>query len=640
MTIENGGILIMGNSTLTIANSMSGGWEDQNPQGNNPGTSTVIFANPGATISGTARFYNLVVNSNATLTNTTNSTVKVSGTVTNNGSWYTNNSNNTVEYNGTIDQTVALPSGTANYENLVFTGSGRISLPASALTINGNLTIGSNVTTDFNQDLTIKGDITNNSSNFTNSSGTITLNGNANQSISGTGITTFNNLSIDNAGYTVTAGSSFGVANTLAVNAGSILNLGTQSITTLGTNSGTGTITTQNTGSTPLPTGAAWTSKIIYNNQTAAQSVTAGTYSDLQISNPVIVNAIGNINTTNLTIDNRAILNMGTNVLSSTSSNTGTGTLATQNTSATPIPSGKTWTSGIVYNGYEEQTAVEGIFNTLTIDNATGVSIATMANISVQGHLLINASKKLIIPTQTGMTAQSISNNAGTQGITIKSSTTAPNGSLIFYNASNSPVSATVEMYTKAAAANQNPYSNYKWEYFGIPLQSVTADPTFYGSYIRKYEEAGTSSATRWINLTNSSVLTPGTGYEITQPTPTTIYFSGQLVNGNITKPLQYTQGAQYPGQNILSNPYTAGIDIALLNFGTGTDETVYLYNTGSAADWSYAGGGANGDEPGQYSAIPKYAAEGRYEWFPVANSINARFSGSYKRTFITKYSV
>ncbi|MEI6750820.1 MAG: hypothetical protein WCM93_16810, partial [Bacteroidota bacterium] len=57
LTIEEGGVLVMGSNTLIIANSLSAGWEDQNQNGNNPGTSTVVFANAGATVSGTGRFY-------------------------------------------------------------------------------------------------------------------------------------------------------------------------------------------------------------------------------------------------------------------------------------------------------------------------------------------------------------------------------------------------------------------------------------------------------------------------------------------------------------------------------------------------------------------------------------------------------
>lgn len=617
LTIENGGILTMGADTLIIENTMSGGWEDQNPNGNNPGSSTVIFANSGATVSGTASFYNLTINNGATLTNAANSIVKVSGTVTNNGAWYTDDSNNTVEYNGAAEQTVVLPAENTNYNNLTLSGNGSVNLPATPLNIDGNLTIGSNVTTVIDRDLTIKGDIINNSSNFTNTAGTITLNGTKNQSIGGAGTINFNNLSIDNAGYTVTATTSFGVANTLSLGTGAILNMGTQALTSIGSNSGAGSITTQNTGSAPLPSGAVWSSKIIYNNQTAIQNVVAGTYNALQISNPVGTNATGDISTTTLTIDNRSILDMGTNALTGITTNFGTGTLRTQNSGSTPIPAGKTWTSGIVYNAAVAQTAVGGTFNTLTIDNAAGVNLADQANVSIQSLLLINNSKKLVIPTQTSMNAQSISNNAGTQGITIKSSDTAPNGSLTFYNTPSFPVSATVEMYTKAAAktydAATGKYSDYKWEYFGIPLQSVSADPTFYGSYIRKYNESTVPA--RWENLVNSSVLTPFTGYEITQPTAKTIYFKGQLVNSSVTKNLQYTSGVQYAGQNILSNPFTAGIDIAKLNFGAGTDATIYLYNTGSFADWQTAGG-ANGDTPGQYSSIPKFAAEGRYEDF------------------------
>ncbi|HEY6914000.1 MAG TPA: T9SS type A sorting domain-containing protein, partial [Paludibacter sp.] len=542
--------------------------------------------------------------------------IKVSNTVSNNGSWFTDNSNNTVEYTGT-SQNITLPAGAPNYHNLVLSGNDTINFPNSALCIDGDLIIGSNITTNINQNLTVKGDFTNNSPNFTNNAGTITFNGTKNQSINGTGTTIFKKLTIDNTGYTVSAGSSFGVLDTLKLNSGSVLDMESQSLTAVGTISGSGTLTTQNTGTSPLPADKTWSCNVIYNNQTAAQSVAAGTYNNLKISNPIGANASGTINATTLTIDSRAILHMGTNILNSITTNNGTGTLTTQNTGSTPIPTGKTWTSQVVYNGSEAQTAVKGTFNSLIIDNATGVSVANNDSISVKGYLFINNSKKLVIPTNTVMNAQTISNNAGASGITIKSDSTAANGSLIFHNSAGSPVSATVEMFSKAFALDYNPttktYSNYKWEFFGVPLQSIVPFPIFNGSYIRKHSESGTSSATHWLTVSNSTVLTPVDGYEITQPIAKTITFQGQLVNSDYTKTLPYTPGSTFIGQSVLSNPYTAAIDIAQLNFGNGTDATVYIYNTGSIGDWSKS---SDENSAGQYLAIPKGVAALRMEGF------------------------
>jgi hypothetical protein len=168
-------------------------------------------------------------------------------------------------------------------------------------------------------------------------------------------------------------------------------------------------------------------------------------------------------------------------------------------------------------------------------------------------------------------------------------------------------------MYTKGAALTYNPstnrYSNYKWQFFGIPLDSVVLDPTFYGSFVRKWVESGTTIANHWISFTHNAYSFKG--YEITQVTPKIVYFEGNLVNSDYSSgQLPYTASALYPGQNILANPYTAAIDIRQLSFGAQTEWTVYLYNTGSYSEWLSTGGESTpGNSPGQYTAIPKNTA-------------------------------
>lgn len=62
-----------------------------------------------------------------------------------------------------------------------------------------------------------------------------------------------------------------------------------------------------------------------------------------------------------------------------------------------------------------------------------------------------------------------------------------------------------------------------------------------------------------------------------------------------------------------MSNPYTAAIDIRKMTFDVAnTEETIFLYNTGSFADWSSHNGGTTNttiNNPGQYTAIPKNTA-------------------------------
>jgi len=231
------------------------------------------------------------------------------------------------------------------------------------------------------------------------------------------------------------------------------------------------------------------------------------------------------------------------------------------------------------------------------------------------GYLInATASRALIIPAAKGLTVNNtIQTAASPDRIIIKADSVLSNGSLIFHNPLNLPVQATVEMYSKAYISVTASPLKYNWQYFGIPLSSVVAEPTFYGSYLRKWDETGTSISNHWVMQNNASVIVPFYGYELCQPSPTTITFQGALVNSNFsTGQLPYTTTALYPGQHIFANPYTAAIDITHLTFGDGMEKTVYMYNTGTYGIWLSGNGGiSNGyfNTPGQYYAIPQSVA-------------------------------
>jgi len=256
----------------------------------------------------------------------------------------------------------------------------------------------------------------------------------------------------------------------------------------------------------------------------------------------------------------------------------------------------------------------------LEITNTGGIT--TKLPLLTTTTLNIAASSKFTIDTTRAVSVvNTVSNNAGTAGLLIKSSALAANGSLIFHNANENPVSATVEMYSKATKVE----TNNKWQFFGIPVRSLAKYPTFYNpSYVRMYNEAGwytgLTSDKHWIQLVNGNTLTPFTGYEVTQNVASTYSFAGELVNSNYNSgKLAYTPAAQYPGQHLIGNPYTAAIDISKIVFGSDNplvmENTVYLYNTGSYNDWVAQGSGglsASKDTivPGQYVAVP-YKAGG-----------------------------
>jgi len=216
---------------------------------------------------------------------------------------------------------------------------------------------------------------------------------------------------------------------------------------------------------------------------------------------------------------------------------------------------------------------------------------------------------------------------------------------LIFHNAYGSPVSATVQMYSKASwdlnATDAN--NKYHWQYIGIPVRSVAASPTFDGAYVRKWYESGVTSAQRWVQQGNDSILTSFKGYEICQAAVNTYTFQGQLENSDFSSgQLPYTTGAAYSGQSIFANPYTAAIDIRYLTFGSGTEHTIYLYNTGTLSDWTTNGGGTiTGGSTGQYLAIPQdHAGVGLPLVIPSMQGLLIKaMSASSSATFTIPYS-
>jgi autotransporter-associated beta strand protein len=299
---------------------------------------------------------------------------------------------------------------------------------------------------------------------------------------------------------------------------------------------------------------------------------------------------------------------------------TGTFSIASNNTCATYWVGGtnSTWTNTL--NWSAQYVPLSGA----NVEFANGTNYGTAAQRELDldtdrtiGNLVNTSSQRLLIPPGKSLSVNgTITTDGNPDKIYIQSSSTLPNGSLIFNNAEGSPVSATVEMYS--VANYSGPTSNTttrKWQYFGIPLRNVTAHPTFDGSVVRQMYENVVGTTGRWVALNNSSVLTPFTGYEIVQPTATTFTFQGQLVNSNYNSgKLSYTSTATNKGEHLIANPYTAAIDIKKIAFGSSNplvmENTVYLFNTGSLSDWTNNGSGgtssSNTTTPGQYTSVPQ----------------------------------
>lgn len=224
----------------------------------------------------------------------------------------------------------------------------------------------------------------------------------------------------------------------------------------------------------------------------------------------------------------------------------------------------------------------------------------------VDASMQLDANSKLTIqPSGAVVVSNNITNNAGNSGIVIKAAADQPNGTLIFHNAVNNPVSATVEMYSKASINLSNATNNrYKWQFFGIPLRSITAAPTLNGAFVRKWSEPDQN----WLRVYNETVMNSFAGYEISQTNPKVYSFSGLLENGNLSATLTASGTIDVLtnsyGYHLFANPYTAAIQIADMAFGTGTDATVYLFNTGTQLDYE-TNNSSFGSGPGQYLSVP-----------------------------------
>jgi hypothetical protein len=238
----------------------------------------------------------------------------------------------------------------------------------------------------------------------------------------------------------------------------------------------------------------------------------------------------------------------------------------------------------------------------------------------VIGSLINATNKKLIIPAGKALTVNNtitISDSQNPNLILIKSggNSSTAQGTLIFHNDADHPVYGTVEMYSKAYInATGETNNKFFWQYFGLPLRSLRADPSFYGAYVRRWDEKGTTIQNHWVQLGNSDVVQSFLGYEICQSAAKTYNLQGILENRDFRSgELAYTGSALYPGQHIFGNSYAAAIDITQITFGSNMEATVYLYNTGSYNNWETNKGdsiySSGSTAAGTYAAIPKNLA-------------------------------
>jgi hypothetical protein len=205
---------------------------------------------------------------------------------------------------------------------------------------------------------------------------------------------TYATLMLSNTSGIQTASGALTVNTALTTTTGGILNMGTnQLLGSLTTITNGGTIQTGNTTGTPIPSGRTWSGIIQYNSITGGQTIMAGTYSTLTLSNTSGTQTAGGaIDATSLNTTAGGVFNMVTYALSGLSNVANAGTIRTQNTTANPYTAGRTWGGTITFDAATAQTVPASIINNLTINNTAGVTASADLTVSGVLSLVTNAS--------------------------------------------------------------------------------------------------------------------------------------------------------------------------------------------------------------------------------------------------------
>lgn len=208
----------------------------------------------------------------------------------------------------------------------------------------------------------------------------------------------YNNLTFSNSSNTINASGNITINSTLITTAGGVLDMGIHNISgSLTTISNSGMIRTASSSNPPVPTGETWNGSVEYYATPGGQTIANGTYTNLTLLNTSGTNTVAN-NTT-ITISGTLVTtaggtwNLGFAPIDGTLTNiSNSGILMTrrQGISPLPFPSGKIWGGTIRFNnGSGGQSIPGGTYTHLTLDDASGGSMAANGTLTVNGVLNI-----------------------------------------------------------------------------------------------------------------------------------------------------------------------------------------------------------------------------------------------------------
>ena len=304
-----------------------------------------------------------------------------------------------------------------------------------------------------------------------------------------------------------------------------------------------------------------WGTSAFGQSSTPFASTTYPTSSPGTVGNPTLQ---ANVAVTNLATRTGQIINLSTRTLTivGTISGSGTinassGTVAFGNTSNLSLPTA--FFTGAIAN--LSKTAGAG---TLTLNDAL-TTVGNLSTAASTGAVILAAGKQL---TLTG----ALVNNGAMiieTGATFKQGTSVTG-------------SGTYNVQQYLTGSNTGGVLDGRYWYIGSPLVSTRQSAFGSESTTRK---VWAFSSGAYANVTNSTSLSPTSGYVYRRGSDTTLTFSGQdLYAQDATLPLS-NNASTYAGWHLVSNPYTAYLNWDdVVSNSTGMSNTYYIrsYNSSS----------------------------------------------------------